>query len=62
MHADARLIRNRAWKRGALEAHQIDVDGIGRQCAGVVLHAGASPQVSERDNGGSHLEVISCES
>src|SRR6202035_2834251 len=57
MHADARLIRNGAWKRGALEAHQVDVDGIGRQGARMVLHAGGPTQVSEGDDSGSHRSL-----
>ena len=58
MHADPRLVGDRARKRRALEADQIDIDAVGRERMRVVLHAGASSQISERDDGGSHVAGI----
>ena len=54
---DARVGRDRKDRRRAFEADQIDLAaGIGQRHR-VVLHAGAAAQVSEYDNGGSHVSI-----
>ena len=57
MHADARVRRDRRHRRRALESDQIDVAARRRERHGVVLHARAAAQISEYDNGGSHVTL-----
>ena len=54
MDGNARIVGNALGQRRPFEADEIDVDAVRHQRVRVVLHAGASPQISERNNGGSH--------
>ena len=54
MHGNARIVGDALGQRRAFEADEIDVDAVRHQRVRVVLHAGTSPQISERNNGGSH--------
>src|SRR5678809_60768 len=54
MDSYAGIVGNAFGQRRPFEANEIDVDAVRYQRMGVVLHAGASPQISERNNGGSH--------
>jgi hypothetical protein len=54
MDGNARVGSDAPGQRRAFEADEIDVDAVGYQRMRVVLHAGASTQISERNDGGSH--------
>src|SRR6185295_8744195 len=59
VNGDPRIVRNPLGQRRAFEADEIDVDAVRYQRVRVVLHAGASPQISERNHGGSHSGIWS---
>jgi hypothetical protein len=48
--------------RRAFEANQIDIDAVGRQCAGVIPHPCGASEISECDDDGSHvgIDISSC--
>jgi hypothetical protein len=54
MHGDSRLVGDRTRQRRSFETDEVDVDALRGQRVRVVLHAGASAQISECDDGGSH--------
>ena len=54
MNGDARIVGDALGQRRTFEADEVDLDAVRHERTRVVLHAGASPQISERNNGGSH--------
>ena len=54
VHCDVFVVGDRASERRALEADQININAVSRQRLGVVPHTGASSQISEGDDDGSH--------
>jgi len=58
MNGDAHIVRDALGQRGAVEADEVDVRAIGRQRMRVILHAGASSQVSQRNDDGSHSGIV----
>jgi len=57
MTADTRVARHGRHHRRAFETDEIDLDAGRGQRHGVVLHPRAAAQISEYDNGGSHVTV-----
>src|SRR5260221_1341532 len=57
MDFDPRLVSNRARKRRSLETDEVDVQAVRRQRMRVILHAGASTQISEGNDSGSHSGI-----
>ena len=55
MDADARLVGHEPRERRALESDQIDIDTRVSQRPRVILHAGAAPEIGERNDDSSHL-------
>lgn len=57
MTTNARMAGNRRHRWRALETDQINVAAGRGERGGVILHARASTQISEYDNGGSHVTL-----
>jgi len=57
MHAHPRLGRDRRHEVGALQPDQVHLAPGRRERRRVVLHARAAAQISDYDNGGSHVTV-----
>jgi hypothetical protein len=55
MNRDARVVANEQRQSGISVANQIDVDMLSGQSLRVIEHARASPKVSQRDDGDSHI-------